>query len=517
MKVTQEKLPVEIEIPAETAQKAYEQTIQKFMRQANIPGFRKGKVPRQVIMQRFGAAGIKAATLEDLIDDTLQAAIKQEEIKAIGNFQLRTSFEELIQKFEPGSALTFSAAVDVQPEVTLKEYKGLSIQAEEVKYKPERVDETIESSRERVATLVPVENRSAQKKDLAVIDFKGFVPSEEEGGEPVEFPGNSAEDFQLELEEGRFVEGFVDGIIGMNPGETKEVNATFPASYPLELVAGKVATFTVTLKELKEKELPELDDDLAQEISEFETMAELRESLEKRFSKEAEDQTNANKEEAILDALLEQVEADLPETLIEREANYMLNQTAMELQNRGIDLRQIFTQESIPKFREEVRPDAIARIKRTLALGEVAKKESIEVSAEEVNAKIKEILSGLQDASSIDQDRLREVVSEDLLREKIVDWLLSNATVELVPEGTLQKEEEVAEPAADEVIEVAAESVETPVAEPEADVAEPEADAKPVADATEDAEAEKSEAKPAKKSKKTKKEAKSESSESTEE
>ncbi|HIK17352.1 MAG TPA: trigger factor [Leptolyngbyaceae cyanobacterium M33_DOE_097] len=515
MKVTQEKLPasqigLEIEIPAETAQKAYEQTIQKFMRQANIPGFRKGKVPRQVIMQRFGASGIKAATLEDLIDDTLQAAIKQEEIKAIGNFQLRTSFEELIQKFEPGSALTFSAAVDVQPDVTLKQYKGLSIQAEEVKYKPERVDETIESSRERVATLVPVENRSAQKKDLAVIDFKGVVPSDEEGGEPVEFPGNSAEDFQLELEEGRFVEGFVDGIIGMNPGETKEVNATFPASYPLELVAGKVATFTVTLKELKEKELPELDDDLAQEISEFETMAELRESLEKRFSKEAEDQTNANKEEAILDALLEQVEADLPETLIEREANYMLNQTAMELQNRGIDLRQIFTQESIPKFREEVRPDAIARIKRTLALGEVAKKESLEVSAEEVNAKIKEILTGLQDASSIDQDRLREVVSEDLLREKIVDWLLSNATVELVPEGTLQKAEEVAEPAADEAIEVTAESVETPVVEPEADV-------KPVADATEEAEAEKGETKPAKKSKKSKKEAKSESSESTEE
>ncbi len=442
MKVTQEKLPasqigLEIEIPAETSQKAYEQTVQKFMRQANIPGFRKGKVPRQVILQQFGVAGLKAATLEDLIDDSLQAALKQEGIKAIGNLQLVSSFEELIQKFEPGSPLTFSAAVDVHPEVSLKQYKGLAVKAEEVLYDPSRVDQVLETYREQVATLVPVENRPAQAKDTVVVDFKGVLSPTEAGQEPEEFAGNEAQDFQLVLQEGQFVEGFVSGIIGMTPGETKDVEAKFPESYPVANLAGRTAVFTVTLKELKEKELPELDDDFAQDVSDYETLAELRESLEKRFEEEAQQKTKANKERAILDELLNQVEVDLPETLIEQESNYMLNQTAVELQNRGMDIRQIFNQETIPKLRQEIRPEAIARIKRTLALGEIAKLEAIEVTEAETTERMNEILEDLQDTSEIDQDRLKEVVTEELLKQKIVDWLIENTTIELVPEGTL--------------------------------------------------------------------------------
>lgn len=491
MKVTQEKLPasqvgLEIEIPAETSQKAYEQTVQKFMRQATIPGFRKGKVPRQVILQRFGVTSLKAATLEDLIDDTVQAAIKQAEIKAIGNFQLKIGFEELVQRYEPGTPLVFSASVDVQPEVNLQQYKGLSIKAEEVKFKPERVDEVLEGYREQVATLIPVESRSAQRKDIAVVDFKGMLASQEPDQAPEEFDGNEAQDFQLELEDGKFVEGFVDGMIGMLPGETKDVTAQFPESYSMPNLAGRTAIFTVTLKELKEKELPELDDDFAQEVSDFETLAELRESLEKRFAEEAEQRTKSNQEEALLDELLNYIEVDLPETLIEKEANYMLNQTAMELQNRGMDIRQLFSQETIPKLREEMRPEAIARIKRTLALGEVAKQESLDVSAAEISAKAESILEGMRDTQNIDRDRLNEVVAEDLLKGKIVDWLIENSTIELVPEGTLTPEAqtELADPAtsteitaAAETIDVAAEAVEpvvvTPATEPPAEESTP--------------------------------------------
>lgn len=445
MKVTQEKLPasqvgLEIEITPEKSKQAYEQVIQKFTRSANIPGFRKGKVPRQVVIQRFGATQLKAAAVEELIEDSLQEAIKQEKIEALGNFQLRSSFEELVQKFEPGSTLTFSASVDVQPEVTLNQYKDLHVQAEEIQPDSERVGKVLEDYQEQVATLIPVEGRPAQQGDIAVVDFKGVLVSDDPEAEPEEFPGNQAQDFQVELAEGKFIEGFIDGIVGMSPGETKDVQAKFPESYPQENLADRAVVFTVTLKELKEKELPELDDDFAQEVSEFQTLAELRESLETRFKKEADDRTKGNKEQAILDELIKHLEVEIPETLIDRELNYLLNQTALQLQNQGIDIKRLFNQDTIPMMKERSRPDAVDRLKRTLALGEVAKLESITVESEEVNTKVNELLTQFED-QTIDRERLQSVVSEDLLREKIVDWLIEHSSVELVPEGTLAKPE----------------------------------------------------------------------------
>lgn len=446
MKVTQEKLPasqigLEIEITSEMSKKAYEQVLDKFTRSANIPGFRKGKVPRQVLIQRFGSTQLKAAALEELIDDSLKQAIKQESIDALGNFQLRSSFEELVSQFEPGSPLIFSAAVDVEPEVTLKQYSGLSVQAEEIKPNLDQVDKVLEEYQEESATLIPIEDRPAQMKDMAVIDFKGVLVSDDPTAEPEEFPGNQATDFQVELAAGKFIEGFVEGIAGMSLGETKEITTQFPESYPQPNLAGRSVVFTVTLKDLKAKELPELDDDFAQEVSEFETLAELRESLEKRFNEEAEGKTRANKEQALLNELLNQIEAEIPETLIDQELNYMLNQTAMQLQNQGIDLKRFFNAETIPMMKERSRPDAIDRIKRTLAMGEVAKRESLQVSPEEVSAKVTELLEQLGDRD-IDRDRLQSVVAEDLLKEKIMGWLIEHSSIELVPEGSLTPPED---------------------------------------------------------------------------
>jgi trigger factor len=270
MKVTQEKLPasqigLEIEIPAETTKKAYESTIQKFMRQANIPGFRKGKVPRQVIVQRFGSMGIKATSLEDLVDQSIKDAIKQENIAAIGNFQLKSDFEELVANYEPGNALVFKAAVDVQPEVKLAQHKGLTVQAEDVKLDPARIEESIDGYRKRLATLVPIEDRAAIMGDVVVVDYHGvYTP---DGGEETDVPGGQAEDFTLDLEEGGFIPGFIDGIIGMNIDETKDVIATFPEDYQEEGLAGQTATFKMTLKELKGRELPEVNDEFASELT----------------------------------------------------------------------------------------------------------------------------------------------------------------------------------------------------------------------------------------------------------
>ncbi|MFK0730513.1 MAG: trigger factor [Gloeotrichia echinulata GP01] len=449
MKVTQEKLPasqigLEIEITPEITKQTYEQVIKNLASTLNIPGFRKGKVPRQILLQRLGLTRIKAAALEELIQDGIEKAVQQESIAAIGQPQLRSSFDELITNYQPGQPLTILASVDVEPEINLVQYTDLHAKAEEVTYDPTRVEEVIEKERQQLGTLIPVEGRAAQIGDLAVLDFKGVLAKtegEDESAEPRPIPGGEATDFQVELQEDKFIPGFVSGIVGLNPGETKEISAQFPDPYGNEELAGKAAVFTVTLKEIKEKELPEVNDEFAQEVSEFETLAELRASLEERYQKEAEEKTKANKQEALLAELLKHVEVDLPATLIEQEVDAMLTQTAIRLSQQGLDVRKLFTSDIIPQLRERSREEAIERLKRSLALREVSKRESIEVTPAEIQARVTELLAQYQD-EEIDEDKLRSVVENELSTEKIVNWLLEHSTVELVPEGSLSPVEE---------------------------------------------------------------------------
>ncbi|MDH6057298.1 trigger factor [Umezakia ovalisporum] len=451
MKVTQEKLPasqigLEIEITPEITRQTYEQVIKNLASTTTIPGFRKGKVPRPILLQRLGVTRIKAAALEEIVQNGLEKALKQEEIRAIGQPQLRTSLEELISNYEPGKSLTFSAAVDVEPEVNLLQYSGLVAKAEEVKHDSSRVDQVLEKERQELATLIPVEGRAAQIGDVAVVDFKGVLAKgegEDETGEPTPIPGSEATDFQLELQEDKFIPGFVSGMVGMNAGETREISARFPDPYANQELAGKAAIFTVTLKELKEKELPELNDDFAQEVSDFNTLDELRASLEERYQKEAEEKTRSNQQEALLGELLKYVEVDLPQTWIDKEIDAMLTQTAMRLSQQGLDVKKLFTQDIIPQLRERSRDEAIERLKRSLALLEVSKRESIKVTPEQVENRVAELMQQYAD-QDLDPERMRSMVENELLTEKIVDWLLEHSSVELLPEGSLSSAVETA-------------------------------------------------------------------------
>ncbi len=466
MKVTQENLPdsqvgLEIEVPAELTKQSYEKVLRDYMKSANIPGFRKGKVPRQILIQRIGTLQIKAAALEDMLQKVIDQAVKQEAIDALGNYQLRSDFEKLLGDYEPGKTLTVSASVDVPPRVTLSQYKGLSVQAEEIKPKAERVDETLESYRENLATLVPVEDRAAEEGDVAVVDFVGKAENDE--GDLEAFEGGSAEDFQVEIKEGRFIPGFVEGIVGMQLEEIKDVEVSFPEDYPQPELAGKPSVFSITLKELKEKELPDMDDDFAEEVSEFETLEALRQSLEERYTKEAADATDGNIEKALLDELVKYIEAEIPETLVKREVDYVVTQTAMQLSRQGIDLSKFMTKELVDGMRQNARPEAIERLRRTLALGEIAKQESIQVDAAAIKVRSEEMMAEVDDPSQIDPERLTQVVTEDLLKEQILAWLKENSTVELVPEGSLAPEEDDDEADDDDAVE--AESVEVEVVE----------------------------------------------------
>ncbi|WP_071518194.1 trigger factor [Geitlerinema sp. PCC 9228] len=448
MKVTQEKLPgsqigLEIEVPPEMSKQVYEDTVNQLKRSANIPGFRKGKVPRQILIQQLGPNRIRAAALEELIDKALKEAAQEESVESIpriGEFQLRSSYEDLIAAYKPGEPLSFSVAADVQPEVELKQYQGLHVQVEQVEYDPQRVEDTIEEKRAEAATLVPVEGRPAQHGDVAIVDYTGYFQTETgETGE--EIPGGSAENFQLELSEGRLLPEIIEAVVGMTPGESKETTITFPEDYGAENLAGETTTFHITLKELKEKELPELNDDLAKEISEFETIDELRQSLEEQYQKEAQQQTDNNLEQALVSKLLEQVEVDLPNTLIERQVNVLLRQSMMQLEQYGIDISQVLDRDSIPKLKEEMRPEAIQEVKQSLALQEIAKRESLELDENEIEQEIERLKQQLPD-EQLDPDALRNYVEENMQTNKAMEWLKEHSQVEYVPEGTFSQQEE---------------------------------------------------------------------------
>ncbi len=443
MKVTQEKLPdsqigLEIEIPGNTSASTYDRVVQKLSRSSNIPGFRKGKVPRQILVQRIGTQRIKAAALEELIQTSLAEAIKQESIEALGNYELSSKFEDLIQQYQPGQPLTFTAVVDVPPSAELGDYHNLQVKAEESVYDSQQVDDFLEQRRAQQADLAPVEDRPAQMGDVAIIDFEGKLTSEGSEGELIE--GGSAENFEVELAEGQLIPGMVEGVAGMNPEETKEVSVTFPEDYPKEDLAAKPAVFSITLKELKTKELPDLDDDFAEEASngEHETLESLKESLAKQFQEKTENETKESINTAIMKVLLEQSTLDLPETLIQDEVTQVLSRTLMQMQQMGLDVKQIVNSDTIPLMRKNARPEAIENLSKNLLLAEIAKKEALEPDEIAIQEKMKEIEEQLSDRD-IDYDKLRTMVTEDLIAENTFDWLREKSQVELVPQGTLSE------------------------------------------------------------------------------
>ncbi|MFM8674979.1 MAG: trigger factor, partial [Vulcanococcus sp.] len=300
------RLAVEIAVPAGRTQTSHDKALETLSRSIKLPGFRKGKVPRAVLVQQLGPLRIRATALEDLVDSVFRDALQQADIAAIGQPSVEGGFEALLERFEPGKDLSLTLELDVQPTPSLKTTKGLKAEAETVAFDAGRVDELIEQSRRQLATLVPVEQRTAASGDVAVINFQGTYA---DNGEAIS--GGSADAMEVELEDGRMIPGFVEGIIGMKPGDTKTVACQFPEEYPQEDAAGRKASFEISLTELKARELPALDDALAQQASDKQTLAELRADLETRLKEDAERRNRSNRHDALLAALVEQLEVEL--------------------------------------------------------------------------------------------------------------------------------------------------------------------------------------------------------------
>ena len=421
------RLALEVGVPAGRCKASYEAAVDRLSRSVRLPGFRKGRVPKPVLLQQIGPLRVKASALEDLVDSVLRDAIEQEKVAVLGQPSLSSNFEELLEKFDPAKELVVTLEMDVAPTPTLKSTKGLSAEAESVAYDPARVDELLDQSRRQLATLVPVSDRAAAMGDVAVVSFSGVF-----GDDKSAIEGGSANGLDVELEEGRMISGFVEGVVGMKPGDKKDVDCQFPDDYPEETCRGRKALFSISLDELKGRELPALDDAFAQQASDKKTLSELREDLENRLKQDAEQRQKNNRHEALLKALVDQLEVELPESLIKEEINSLLQETAAQMAQQGMDVKKLFTPETVQNLAQASRGEATERLQRSLALKALAKAEGISVADKDLEAKIKEVSAGFSDTSKIDPQRLRDAVAEDLLRETLLSWLEENAKLTMV-------------------------------------------------------------------------------------
>ena len=428
------RLALEVGVPAGRCKASYEAAVERLSRSVRLPGFRKGRVPKPVLLQQIGPLRVKASALEDLVDSVLRDAVEQEKVEVLGQPSLSGNFEELLEKFDPAKELVVTLEMDVAPTPTLKSTKGLSAEAESVAYDPARVDELLDQSRRQLATLVPVSDRAAAMGDVAVVSFSGVFSDDKSAIE-----GGSANGLDVELEEGRMISGFVEGVVGMKPGDKKDVDCQFPDDYPEETCRGRKALFSISLDELKGRELPELDDAFAQQASDKKTLSELREDLENRLKQDAEQRQKNNRHEALLKALVDQLEVELPESLIKEEINSLLQETAAQMAQQGMDVKKLFTPETVQNLAQASRGEATERLQRSLALKALAKAEGISVADKDLEAKIKEVSAGFSDTNKIDPQRLRDAVAEDLLRETLLSWLEENAKLTMVEPASEDK------------------------------------------------------------------------------
>jgi trigger factor len=426
MKVTLEKLPAsqigfDIQVEGAKSQAIYDRIVKDLTRTMQVPGFRKGKAPTQLVLRQVGNQRLKANVLEELLEKTLNEALaenKEVKDKALGGFQLITDIEALVQTFTPGQEVTFKAAIDVEPEVALAKYQGFTVKAEEIKPDLTEVDRTLNEFQVRKATIVPIEDRGIELNDVVTVDLKVLDRATGE-----ELPDAGEEDFQLDVDEKAFIPEVVKAIIGAAIDDVVEVESIFPEEY-----------------------YPALDDEFAQSISDKQTIAELRELLEKRVIDEAESKTLANKERAVLDALTAELDVDLPATLLQQELDFLVRQQANYLQER-IDpamAKQLFTKELVEEMRRLNQPEAVNRLKRKVALDKIAEEEKLSVDEAELKERVANTLEMLKDPN-IDPARLAGLIREEMRTEVAVAWLIEHSEIELVEQGSLQPEPETLE------------------------------------------------------------------------
>ncbi len=428
---------LEIEVDAESFSQAVDKAYRKLVHQVNVPGFRKGKAPRQIFERMMGKGVIIEEAMESVVPDAYYQALSDTGIEPIDQPKV-----EIVQA-EEGKPVVFKATVQVKPEVTLGQYKEVEVFKPSAEVPEEEVDKALERLQNRHAKLLTLEEGTVEQGDTAVIDFLGKVD-----GEP--FKGGEGKDYSLEIGSGSFIQGFEEQLIGLPVGETRDIAVTFPETYQAENLAGKEAVFTVTINSIKRKELAALDDEFAKDISDFDTLEELRSDISNKLKENAESQAKYGIRQEIVNIIVMNSDVEIPDIMVESQLREMIGNFENRLTGQGMSLENYlkFSNTTLADFEENMRPDAIWSAKSNLVLETIAKLEKIEPTSEEIKAEAAKIAQYLNQDSeqfleTIESKGQIDYIKDQIVREKTLQFLVDNA---IVKEGADEPAPETVEP-----------------------------------------------------------------------
>ena len=424
-----------IEVAAEEVEKAIQAAYLKEKGKISMPGFRKGKVPRKMIEKMYGAGVFYEDAANTLIQENYAQAVEESGVDVVS----RPTIE--VVQIEAGKPFIFTAEVAVRPEVKLGKYLGVQVTKIDTSVSDEEVEAAVEKERNNNARTVTVTDRPIANGDTAVIDFEGFVDG-------VAFEGGKGENHPLEIGSHSFIDTFEDQLVGKNAGDEVEVNVTFPEKYQAADLAGKPAMFKVKIHEVKCKELPELNDEFAQDVSEFDTLEEYKADVKKHLEVEKENEAKKTKEDEAIQKIIDKSTMEIPEAMIETQCENMVNEFAQRLAQSGLSMEQYmqFSGLTLDKLKEQVRPEAETRIKSSLVLEQIAKDEKIEITDEELDAEIEKMAAQY----GMEADKLKEYIGDnekesmkrDLAVTKAVDLIMENVKERAKAKSKKEKEAE---------------------------------------------------------------------------
>ncbi|KUP05900.1 trigger factor [Bacillus coahuilensis m2-6] len=408
-----------VEVSADKVNEGLDQAFKKVVKQVNVPGFRKGKMPRGMFEKRFGVESLYQDALDIILPDAYANAIEEAGIDPVDRPEID------VTQMEKGKELIFTATVTVKPEVKLGEYKGLEVDEISTEVTAEDVDNEIKAMQERQAELVLKEEGTVEEGDTIVMDFEGFVDGEA-------FEGGQAENYSLEIGSGQFIPGFEDQLVGLAAGEEKDVEVSFPEEYHAEDLAGKPATFKVKIHEIKTKQLPELDDEFAKDADEeVETLAELKEKLEKSLTESKKTEADQTIREVLIQKASDNAEMDIPSAMVDTELNRMMQEFDQRLQMQGMNLELYFqfSGQDEEALRSQMKEDAEARVRTNLTLEAIAIAENLEVSDEEAEAEVNTMAEQYNMTADMIKQALGGVegLKADMKVRKAIDFLVENS------------------------------------------------------------------------------------------
>lgn len=411
-----------IEAAAEEFEAALEQAYVKNRGKINVQGFRKGKAPRAIIEKMYGASIFYEDAANIVIPVAYEKAAEESGLEIVSRPEI-----DVVQ-IEKGKEFIFTAEVAVRPEVTLGEYKGIEVEKVSAEVTEEEITAEFDKVREQNSRIINIEDRPVEDKDMTVIDFEGFVD-----GAP--FEGGKSEDYSLTIGSHSFIDTFEDQLIGKSIGEEVEVNVTFPEQYHAPELAGKPALFKVKVKEIKAKELPELDDEFAQDVSEFDTLEEYKEDVKKNLLERKEKEVKREKEDAVVDKIIEKTEMEIPEAMVETQVSHMADEFAQRVQSQGLTMEQYmqFTGMNTEQLLEQMKPQALKRIQIRLVLEAIVKAENITVSDEEVEKE----LTQMAESYKMELSKLKELLGEKEKEQIVMDMAVQKA-VDIIGETAVE-------------------------------------------------------------------------------